>query len=68
MELPTISIITPCLNAADSIDEALESVRSQDYPPVEHVVVDGGWSTPRASGSSRSRTAGECTRPTRAWR
>ena len=42
MELPTISIITPCLNAADSIEEALASVRSQDYPALEHVVVDGG--------------------------
>ena len=37
-----MTIITPCLNAADTIEEALESVRSQDYPGVEHLVVDGG--------------------------
>ena len=41
-ELPSISIITPCLNAAGTIEEALESVRSQGYPRLEHVVVDGG--------------------------
>jgi glycosyltransferase involved in cell wall biosynthesis len=42
VHLPTISIVTPCLNAAGTIEEALESVRSQDYPGIEHVVVDGG--------------------------
>jgi glycosyltransferase involved in cell wall biosynthesis len=35
-------VITPCLNARATIEEALESVRSQDYPHVEHVIVDGG--------------------------
>ena len=42
MELPTISIITPCLDSASTIEEALASVRAQDYPNVEHLVVDGG--------------------------
>jgi glycosyltransferase involved in cell wall biosynthesis len=42
VDLPTISIVTPCLNAADTIQEALESVRSQGYPGLEHLVVDGG--------------------------
>lgn len=41
-ELPSISIVTPCLNAAGTIEEALASVRAQGYPRVEHVVVDGG--------------------------
>ncbi len=41
-ELPSISIVTPCLNAAATLPEALESVRSQGYRRVEHVVVDGG--------------------------
>ncbi len=41
-ELPSITIVTPCLNAAATIDEALASVRAQGYPRVEHVVVDGG--------------------------
>lgn len=42
MELPSISVITPCLNAAGTIAGALESVRSQGYPKLEHVVIDGG--------------------------
>jgi len=42
VDLPSISVITPCLNAADTIEEALESVRSQRYPRIEHLVVDGG--------------------------
>ena len=41
-ELPSISIVTPCLNAAATIGEALASVRAQSYPRLEHVVVDGG--------------------------
>ena len=39
---PTISIVTPCLNAAATIGRTLDSVASQGYPEVEHVVVDGG--------------------------
>jgi GT2 family glycosyltransferase len=42
VELPAISVITPCFNAAETINETLESVRAQDYPGVEHIVVDGG--------------------------
>jgi glycosyltransferase involved in cell wall biosynthesis len=41
---PTISIVTPCLNAAHTIGRALDSVRAQGYPNVEHIVVDGGSS------------------------
>ena len=39
---PTISIVTPCLNAASTIGRTLDSVASQGYLGVEHVVVDGG--------------------------
>jgi len=42
VELPSISVVTPCLNAAGTIEEAIESVRTQGYPRVEHLVVDGG--------------------------
>ena len=43
MSLPSFTIVTPCLNGAATLEQALESVRSQDYPGhVEHVVVDGG--------------------------
>ena len=41
-DLPSITVVTPCLNAAGTIEEALESVRSQDYPRLEHLVIDGG--------------------------
>ena len=42
MELPAISVITPVFNAAATVEETLASVAQQDYPRVEHVVVDGG--------------------------
>lgn len=42
LELPSITVVTPCLNAADTIGECLASVHSQEYPLLEHVVVDGG--------------------------
>jgi glycosyltransferase involved in cell wall biosynthesis len=43
VELPSITVVTPCLNAAGTIEQALDSVRTQDYQgPLQHVVVDGG--------------------------
>ncbi|MEO8937737.1 MAG: glycosyltransferase family 2 protein [Burkholderiaceae bacterium] len=41
MTLPKVSVITVCFNAADSIERTIESVRSQTYRGIEHVVVDG---------------------------
>jgi glycosyltransferase involved in cell wall biosynthesis len=38
----TISVVTPCLNQGRFLREALESVRRQSYPCVEHLVLDGG--------------------------
>jgi glycosyltransferase involved in cell wall biosynthesis len=37
-----ISIVTPSLNQGRYIGEALDSVRAQGYPWVEHLVMDGG--------------------------
>ena len=39
---PALSIITPCLNRAGLVTEAVESVRRQRYPAVEHIIMDGG--------------------------
>jgi glycosyltransferase involved in cell wall biosynthesis len=39
---PPVSVITPCLNGARYLVEAIESVLVQRYPNVEHIVVDGG--------------------------
>jgi glycosyltransferase involved in cell wall biosynthesis len=36
-----ISIITPTLNRAAYLGEAIESVIAQDHPDVEHIIVDG---------------------------
>lgn len=38
---PRITILTPCLNAERYIAEAVESVRAQHYPNLEHIVLDG---------------------------
>ena len=37
-----VSIVTPVLNGVRFLPETLASVRRQDHPEVEHVVVDGG--------------------------
>jgi len=42
MNLPTVSIVTPCYNAARFIRETIESVSGQRYPHLEHIVIDGG--------------------------
>jgi glycosyltransferase involved in cell wall biosynthesis len=43
VERPLISVVTPSLNAAGTMAEALDSVRAQGLgEAVEHVVVDGG--------------------------
>lgn len=41
-ELPKISIITPCYNKGEFIKETIECVRNQNYPFIEHIIVDGG--------------------------
>lgn len=40
--LPKVSIITVCLNSARTIADTIESVRRQNYPHIEHIIVDGG--------------------------
>jgi glycosyltransferase involved in cell wall biosynthesis len=38
----SLSIVTPCLNRAAFIEDAIWSVLAQDYPHFEHIVRDGG--------------------------
>jgi glycosyltransferase involved in cell wall biosynthesis len=39
---PKLSIVTPSFNQAQFIEATMRSVKSQDYPALEQIVVDGG--------------------------
>ena len=39
--LPLVTIVTPSYNMGSFIGETVESVLAQDYPHIEHIVVDG---------------------------
>jgi glycosyltransferase involved in cell wall biosynthesis len=41
-ERPLVSVVTPILNARRFLPELMASLHAQDYPRIEHVVVDGG--------------------------
>lgn len=40
--IPLVTIVTPCFNSAAFIEQTINSVASQTYPRVEHIVVDAG--------------------------
>ena len=40
-EKVTISIITVCLNAVNTIEKTINSVISQSYPYIEYIIIDG---------------------------
>lgn len=37
-----VSIITPSYNSATTIARCIESIKAQDYPHIQHIVIDGG--------------------------
>jgi glycosyltransferase involved in cell wall biosynthesis len=40
--LPLVSIITPVYNGASYLDALIQSVQEQNYPHIEHIVIDDG--------------------------
>lgn len=41
---PLTTIVSPCYNHARYIVEHLDSVRAQDYPDIQHIIIDDGSS------------------------
>jgi glycosyltransferase involved in cell wall biosynthesis len=55
--LPLVSVVTPAYNQAEFLRETIESVLAQDYPRIEHQVIDDGSTdeTPRVMADYEGR-------------
>jgi len=54
---PLVSVITPVLDSADTLELTLSSVAAQTYPSIEHIVIDGGSSDGTIDVLRRFRSA-----------
>ena len=56
-ECPLVSIVTPTYNQSSFLRETIESVLGQDYPRIEHIVIDDGSTddTPAVLAEYRGR-------------
>ena len=54
-DLPTISLVTPSLNQVNYVEKTLQGIHGQEYPYLEHIVMDGGSTD--GSEDMRNRSA-----------
>ena len=49
-----VSILTATYNSSETLEDCLQSIHSQTYPHIEHILIDGS-STELAPGLLRKR-------------